>query len=373
MAGELFGFQAGQRLAERDILEQQLGQLSLQQGQQQLRQGEVAIEQGKVNLDNAKITRDRQLEFLKLLSAAEGKGEGATAQTDQAGKEDDLPTKLERMAELSMTAGLPEQAAKYAEDASQIKNNSSLIKQRESDQRNRQLQYAAGLLDNVQDEQGWIQANMLYEVEFGEESPFSNLPYDPSLVEKIKNSVTTQRQKSLIEAAEIKAGQADEQLEKIKGQTKLNKAREELTKTRTTNLQKAGDKTVEPKPGDIKAITDLLVKEYGGAGLPEDLRVLARPVAERALVLKKELNLSPSEAASRAFKEAEEAGDFGGLKERRPKPGTKESPLSLPTEKGKLDSTKLKKNMYYVVKDGAYAGKTVLYTGKKGDEFQVVE
>lgn len=360
---ELFGFQAGQRLAQKDKLEQQMAELSLQQGQQQLRRGEVQIQQDEVTLDNAKITRDRQLKFLEALKASEGAGLGGTAGTPASGK--DLSAQLDDMARLSLEAGLPEQAAKYAGEASQIRNNQSLIKQRDNDQRNRQLNYAAGLLDDVKDEQSWAQANMLYSIEFGEESPFANLPFSPELVEKIKDSVTTQRQKSLIEAAEVKADQADEQLRKIEGQIKLNEARTRLINAREKSLEKAGDKSVIAKPGDVKVITDLLETEYGTAGVAADRRTIALPVAERMLQLQKELQIPRSEAAARAFKEAKDAGEFGGLKERKKTPGTKEFPLSIPK-----DSKQLKNNMYYVIKEGQYAGKTVLYTGK---EFQVVE
>lgn len=359
---ELFGFQAGQRLAEKDALEQQLGQLSLEQGQQALQRGQVTIEKDKLDLENAKITRDRQLEFLKILKESEGKGQGGTAGTPAHGEED-LAGRLETLAEVSMKAGLPEQGADYASKASTLRNNASLIKGRENDERNRRLTYAAGLLDNVKDEAGWQQANMLYSIEFGEDSPFANLPFTPELVGKIKDSVTTQRQKSLIDAANVKASQADDELKKIKSQVELNKARTKLTESREKHLEKTGDKTVLPKAGDLKAITDMLAKEYGGGAAVEDLRVLARPVAERMVQLQKELNISQSEAATRAFKEAQDAGDFGGLREARKRPGTIEAPLPLPA-----DPKKYKPNMYYTVPKGEYAGKTFLYTGKPGKE-----
>lgn len=355
---ELFGFQAGQRLAEKDQIEQQLANLSLEQGQQQLRRGEVAIKRDEVDLKNAEATLSRQTEFLKLLKQSEGKSLEGSAGTPVS-EDRDLATRLDELAELSMKSGFPEEAANYASKASQIKNNNSLIKSRENDERNRRLVYAAGLLDNVQDEQSWMQANMLYSIEFGEESPFANLPYSEELIGRIKDSVTTQRQKSLIEAANNKADQADEDLAKIKSQIELNKARERLTKAREQNLKKTGDETVVPKAADLKAVTDLLTKEFGGAGLPEDIRVIARPIAERMMKLKKENGLSQSEAATLAVKEAKENGDLGGLKPRRPSPGSAQNPLPLPREQKNY-----KENMYYVPSTGKYAGQTLLWTGK---------
>ncbi len=358
----LFGFQAGQRLAEKDKLDQQLAELSIQQGQQQLKRGEVAIQKDQVDLENARVTQARQTEFLKLLKESQGSGEGGTAGTPAEGK--DLAGRLEELAEASMTAGLPEQAADYASKAASIKNNNSLIKSRENDERNRRLNYAAGLLDGVQDEQSWKQANMLYTVEFGEESPFAKLDFSPELVQQIKDSVTTQRQKSLIEAANLKAESADEQLAKIKSQTDLNRARKKQVEVRTTNLEKTGDKTTVAKPGDTKVISDMIKSKFG-SGSNEEINGIALPIAERMLQLQKELNLPRSEAAARAFKEAEDGGDFGGLRVKRKPPGTKENPLSLPAKQ-----TEWKVNMYYTIKDGEHAGKKVLWTGK---EFQVVD
>lgn len=364
---ELFGFQAGQRLAEKDNLEQQLGQMSLEQGQQSLKRGDIGIQKDQVDLENAKLTQDRQTEFLKLLKQSEGKGQGGSAGTPASGE--DLATRLDNLAEISMKAGLPEQGGQYGKEAANIRNNSSLIKSRENDERNRRLTYAAGLLDRVTDEGGWQQANMLYSIEFGEASPFANLPFTNELVGKIKDSVTSQRQKSLIEAATIKAEEADAQLKKIQSQTQLNKAKTVLTVTREKNLEKAGDKTPLPKAGDLKAVSDLITKEYGSGTTVEDIRVLSRPIAERMVQLQKELNIPQSEAAARAFKEAQDAGDLGGLKENRKKPGSKESPLTLPSDAGKY-----KKNMYYTVPTGKYAGRTALYTGKPGnDAFEIVE
>lgn len=366
---ELFGFQAGQRLAAKDRLEEQLAELELQKGAQQLRAGEVAIQKSQLDVKNAEITADRQATFLQLLKEAEtGNGTAKEASKDSPG-EGDLPSRLDMMADLSLKSGLPEEAAEYASKASTIRNNSSLIQQREEQQKLKELTFAAGILQGVQDQRSFNEANLLYEAEFGRESPFKGMQYSSELVERIKGSVTTERQRSLIREAEARAKAASTELKERESRIALNEARTRLTETRERNLTKAGGAATKVTGEDLRAVTDLITADYGAGGrtLPEDIRILARPIAERAVQLAKEQNLSRSEASAKAYKEAVAAGRLGGMKPRDKAPGSLGKPLAVPEDKAKLLP-----NKYYFINSPKFTG-TALWTGKTFQAVQLPE
>jgi hypothetical protein len=84
---------------------------------------------------------------------------------------------------------------------------------------------------------------------------------------------------------------------------------------------------------------------------------MARPVAERMMDIMKSQGLPQSQAAMKAYQEAKDAGDFGGIRPRVAMGGSAQKPLDLPPSKDKL-----KPNMYYKGQ-GKHAGTTFLWTG----------
>ncbi len=199
---KLFGFQAGQLIGEESLQKKKLTDLALLEGQQNLQLGELKLESEKVALETAKDTRTKQQNLLKFLEAERSKGSIGTEETEKSNEAqtNSISSRLNKLAEFSMQAGLPEQAAKYYKTASEIDNSASLIQARKAGNRLKQLNIAAGLLENVTDERTFRQANLVFELETGEPSLLKDLDYSPEIVQQVKDSVTSQREKNQIKA-----------------------------------------------------------------------------------------------------------------------------------------------------------------------------
>lgn len=350
---ELWGFQAGQSIRRQEDSKLALNDLAM-------RKGEVDIDQAQVNLQSSELTLKAQQKMIELMQGQEARSEDQkTGQMPLGGKRElvDLPNKLDQLASMALSSGLPQQAAEYASKASTMRSNASEISKRQTDERLKELELASNLLYNVGDETAWVKANSLYSMTTGKPSPFKDMPYSPELVEQLRDSVLNQKDRALRDAANSRAEASVAAVEASRVRVDLMKAQKRLTETRDTNLRKAGAVTVAPKAEDLQAVSDLINAEYMGSVTPEDARILARPVAERMKQLILSDQLPRSEAAHRAFLEAQARGDFGGLRRRVKLPGTQTSPLPMPVEKAKL-----RPNMYYQGK-GKYEGQTLLWTG----------
>lgn len=343
---ELFGFPSGYSKGEEDIRAQQKHLLDLSKGQ--------------VELETAQIGLTSQKKMMELLSQS-SMGGGAKNHQPIPGAPgahtDQLAENLDELASMAMASGLPDQAGKYASAASTMRRNAAYIDKTATDNVIKSTNAMAGLLDNVHDPRSWQQANAMYQLQFGKPSPYANLPYNPQLVDQIKNGVASSKDRALTQAAQARAKASDAATAERKARIPLIRAQTELDQARTKALEKAGATGRIPKAGSIRSVTDLLVKDFGGGVPPEEARVLARPVAERMEDLMA-TGLSASVAANRAYQEAKAAGDFGGLRPRTQIAGTASRPLEIPA-----DSKKLKPNMYYAGK-GKYDGKTLLWTGE---------
>lgn len=355
---ELWGFQAGQSLRRQEDMQQSLAAMSLRKGEAELMQADVALESSQLTLDSQK----KMIELMRGQSAQRRNapqeiGDNPTPPGAGALESQDIPDSLDSLAKMAAESGLPQQAAEYASKASTIRANASEIKKREFDTRIGELTLASNLLATVGDEAGWRRANALFSMQTGKPSPFANEPYSPELVAMIQDTVVSQKDRALTdaakarEAASVAAASANEAL------IPLRKAQERLANTRAIALEKVGAVGKAPKAEDVRAVSDLINAEYLGAVTPEDARILARPVAERMLQLQGELNLTRSQAARRAFNEAQARGDFGGLRPRTRMKGDAQNPLEMPSTQDSL-----RPNMYYQGK-GKYEGKTLLWTG----------
>lgn len=353
---ELWGFQAGQSIRRQEDTQQALAQMALRKGQAELLQADVALETSSIALESQK----RMLELMRGQSAqrADAPGEiGDTPAPAGAGRMEsqDIPDSLDALAKMAMQSGLPQQAAEYASKASTIRNQASEIKDRDNETRISELTLASNLLASVGDETSWQQANALFTMQTGKKSPFANMEYSPELVAKIQDAVVTQKDRALIQAAEARTAASTAAAAASDALVPLRKAQEQLARERATNLAKVGGKPV--KAEDLRAISDLINSEFLGAVTPEDARILARPVAERMLQIQAETNLPRSQAARRAFVEAEARGDFGGLRQRTRMRGDAKNPLDMPSTQDAL-----RPNMFYKGK-GKYEGQTLLWTG----------
>lgn len=353
---DLWGFQSGQQ--QRQVADDQhaLVEASIIKSTDEHAQAGVALE-------SSEMTLAAQKQMLQLMqkkgSQQDDQEEGGAPELGGTEQSNEIPDGLDALARMALASGLPQQASDYASKASTIRNNAATIKEKESKLKIQELTMATGMLENVKDEKSWNQANSLYEMTTGQKSPFAGMAYSPDKVEQIRGSLQTQKDKALTAAAKARTQASIAATKEREARIPLINAQRELTETRDANLRKAGATGVMPKAEDLRAITDLISKEYGGSVSNEDARVLARPVAERMMALMKVNQLTRSEASQRAFQEAAAAGTFGGLRKKIVMPGTVEKPLAMPTDKAKL-----KENMYYLGK-GKYEGQKLLWLGDK--------
>lgn len=350
---ELWGFQAGQSIRRQEDMQQSLANMSLRKGESELMQADVALESSQLALESQK-------KMIELMRGRETQQRDSELQTPIGGgamESEEIPDSLDELANFAMQSGLPQQASEYASKASTIRNNASEIRKRELDSRLSELNLASNLLSTVGDETSWRQANALFAMQTGKPSPFGEMEYSPELVAMIQDSVITQKDRAITNAAMAREAASTASAKANEALVPLRKAQEQLANARADNLRKVGAVGKQPKAEDLRSISDLINAEFLGAVTPEDARILARPVAERMMQLQAELNLPRSQAAQRAFNEAQARGDFGGLRQRTRMKGDADNPLEMPSTQDAL-----RPNMFYQGK-GKYAGKTLLWTG----------
>lgn len=344
---QLYGFQAGQQIADQDKQRADLANMSMQEHQ--------------VALDSARSTLAQQDQMIKMMQGMNG-APGAGGQV--AGPNADvLASQMDQLAQIAIKTGNPEKAKAFAATGSTIRKNSQDISSKQTTQAVKMAGITSNLMEGVKDQDSWQKANAAFEVMTGHPSRFANQPYSPGLVDQIKQATQTVKERAqitadLARAASSKASAAESTTRQdlIKAQTSLAQAREDA-------IRKTGVKNPGPKAASVKAIQDLATTEYSAG--PEELRVLSRPVAERMEQLMLENNLSQSEAANQAYQEAKGEAAFGGLRQRSPHAGTVEKPMDMPSFTDAKDAaTKMTKNKYYTGKPGTkYEGKTLLWTG----------
>lgn len=350
---ELWGFQAGQSMRRQEDMQQALAQMSLRKGEAELMQADVALESSTLALDAQK----KMMELMKTRQASQTNRDTEAPIGGGVMESEEIPNSLDELAKMAMQSGLPQQATEYASKASTLRSNASEIRKREIDSKMTKLNLASNLLSTVGDATSWRQANALYAMQTGEQSPFAEMEYSPELVAMIQDSVVTQKDRALTDAAKAREAASTAAASANEALVPLRKAQERLANQRADSLRKAGAVGKQPKAEDLRAVSDLINAEYLGAVTPEDARILARPVAERMLQLQAEANLPRSQAARRAFNEAQARGDFGGLRQRTRMKGDAQNPLDMPSTQDAL-----RPNMFYAGK-GKYEGKTLLWTG----------
>ena len=348
----MFGAPTGISAAEADIRAQQLHEMSMSMGK-------VKLEEAQLQLTGQKKMMDlmQQMQSGNSPMAPKASLSGQALQGLTGDSTDRMASNLDLMANLAMQSGMPEKAKDFAVSASTLRHNSAMIAKDHTSQVISELNLVGSLMDNVHDEASWRQANSMYEMQTGKKNPYSQLPYNPTVVEELRKGVMSAKDRALTDAAKAREKATEAVTAERQARVPLIRAQTELARERTVALQKAGAVTKIPKAGDVKAITDLMIKDFGAAMLPEDARVLARPVAERMMDIIKNQNLPQSQAAMKAYQEAKDAGDFGGIRPRVPTSGSAGKPLDLPASKDKLRT-----NMYYKG-TGKYARKTLLWTG----------
>lgn len=357
---ELYGAPSGYRQQQQDETSQAMAKLAMQTGEQNLEKGELDIQ-------TARMALDRQNAMLKMMQTGgkPGADGGTGTKVDQANT---LADDMEQMANFALSSGLPKEASDYATTASTLRNNQSKIADREHRQSMKNMGVMDRLLDGVVDEESWQEAKHAYTVETGQPIPkqLVDEPYDPDLITHLRKASTDAKTEAQIAASKAAAQSSLARVKESTLRRDLIAAQTREADARTRKIKKEGGAGVLAKPGDVRLITDLMQQEYAidpSEELP-GARVMAGPVAERMLEMRRENPaLSQSAAAKRAYKEAKDRGDFGGLETREDHTGgnTKATPMDIPVKKGKLDTASLVPNKYYKG-IGPRAGKTFLYT-----------
>jgi hypothetical protein len=341
---DMFGTPVGRSQAEADINNRKLT--------------ELALAEGSVRLQQAKITLQSQKLMMQQMSKlGQGKAPGGQASPDTDVEE--MASTLDQLAIMAVKSGLPEKAREYASTASTIRYNASNI---QGNQLKAQIQHynlLGSLMQGVVDERSWQAANQRYQQITGRPTPYAKMRFNPQMVQQLQQGIMSAKDRALTEAAKARESATVAIEREREARIPLIKAQTELTRTRDAALKKAGATAKMPKAEDVRAITDLMVKDFGG--LPsEDARVLARPVAERAVEIMKETQVTRSQAANQAYNEAKQAGHFAGIRPRIQTMGSLDRPLEIPTGKGAKD--KLRVNMFYKGK-GPLEGRTLLWNG----------
>lgn len=350
MPGQMFGAPIGESQAMDDIRQRQLADL--------------ALSEGSVKLQEAQVTLESQKSMLAMMqqggimpqTGGQPQQPQQPSTADANDKAYDLAGMMDKLAVMSAASGMPEKAREYATAGSTLRHQSDQNADTDFKEKIKHLDYIGTLMQNVHDEQSWKQANAMYQMTMGQPTPYAQMPYNPTVVEELKAGVATAKDRATTAAQEALKISRQSATDERNARIPLIRAQTALANERTDHLRKSGAVGLIPKAGDVKAITDLITKDYPSA-MPEDARVRARPIAEDVLRIQRTTNLTQSQAVEKAYQNAKSAGAFGGLRPGVAMSGTLDKPMDLPA-----DYSKLKKNMFYKGK-GNFANKVLLWTG----------
>lgn len=351
---DMFGAPVGISKAREDRRLDELAQLTLDKGA-------IEIDKAEYELESQK----RMLDLMKGAGLMNGPGgpQAAPGTAQNFKSSFDMADTMDRLSELALQSGQPQAAADYASKASTLRTQAEQITTARANTTLKHLNILSSLMTNVKDQRSWEAANRMFKEQTGKDTPYAKMPFSPQLIQQIKLGAMTEKDKALMESAKARTAAAEASEKERVARIPLIKAQTELTRQRTIKLTKDGAIVKIPKSGEVRMITDLIIKEYGAALPPEDARVLAQPVAERMLEILKESNISRSQAAIKAFQEAKAGNHFGGIRPRTHMAGSLERPLDIPQTKGTPDKSKLRVNMYYKGQ-GQYADQVFLWDGK---------
>jgi len=268
----------------------------------------------------------------------------------QGGGTGSISSQLLGMSSMYAQAGQPTKAAALAQQAAQAQAHEATARAaavREAaakvKMQGEQFKMAAELLGGVKDQESWQNANRLFEEQTGQESPFKNIPYDPKVVETLKDASMTAYQKQVLDLREksVKATITNVASEIQSRAVRDNVALERLrvSQQREQRIAKAGGKDIgAPGKAEVSAADKLL----GDTGLEGDDRDQAAfSIASEARVLRrKNPALSADEALRQAALNARTNGSITpGVKHllSRNEPAKFNAPVSLPTSGKKSD------------------------------------
>ncbi len=339
MATDLFGFQAGRRMADIDSAALRKAALDERAAELEIKKGETELAQNEA--------------FLDAIAGGELQA--------RATSEEDVPDVLEQLGMIGLKTGNLEKGKELLTASSTIANQRSLMARREAKTLYENLSTLSNLYSEVESPKDWQMANEQFQLLTGQPSPYAGVPYSRELVEQARTATTTEKDRAAIALAETRRTLVEEQTREAQRRQELILAQEEYTRERTKNLEKAG---VKPVPAAyLNAVKNKLQDEFDDINTsPGQLGNIALPLAEQVYEKVRTEGLSMSQAVDAVVQEAIDNGDLGGWT-----PMTafragdhRDRPLEVPRAKdGKVDATKLKKNKYYIIPG---TGQVVLYT-----------
>jgi hypothetical protein len=306
----------------------QLDLQNVQLNQAKLAEAPIKLAQEKIELQKDQMQLARQVRMLSLMQNIKPPSD--------VNNPDALSDVWNQVAMIQLESGMPDEALKTANLASEIQNRGSLIDARTYRMQNDRMSKFANVLSAAPDTAAGYSAaltQMMQDDPSIVKNPrFQQLmkePWQPGKVQALLRSTLTAKEQAEVDYRR-KAGEHAEAAAAVdEARVPLVKAQTRLANDRDVKLKKEGVAAV--KAADLKAITDQVAVDYPGA-IDQDVRVRSRPLAEEMVKMMREQHLSQSEAAKRVYERARTEGVFAGLRVapviRGSKPG---APLALPT------------------------------------------
>lgn len=298
---DLFGAVGGMQQAQQDDQSQQLATMALQEGS-------LKMESEKLAIDQTKQTIQKQGLLMQKLASMHESGA-----KDPAGQAQALAHQGYDIGNAYIEAGLPEQGFEMITKASTLEKNSAEISSSLAAQAKEKATMVSNLANGVKSaqdpEKAWQNANMVYQAQTGEPSPFASHPYSPDLVDTLISQSQTALQKAdqQEKTAQTKKAQTDVKL--AEATIPLRKAQTEAAEARTAALGKVGGKP--PSAEEMKEATAAVMGENPAAD-PNSARTVALGIAERT----KQLitgGLTRDQAQTQAVSEARDNGQIKNL------------------------------------------------------------
>jgi hypothetical protein len=237
-------------------------------------------------------------------------------------KMDAQASELQRQADIYMSAGMPEEAAKLADQARKLVNTRSTIIDHETTAQTNKLtqavkknELAGQLLGGVTDENSWKAAARQFAQMTGDDS-YVNMPYNPQVVDSLKQKAMTAWQAAQLK---IRTITAQAQIANVSSEIKSRNFRDGLAKTKEERAEErdtARQKAQGLKPADAPSAKerDAAAAEIKAAvpGLDsnESARTVNYVVGAAKQIVRDAPGVSFAEALTRATQQYIKSGEL---------------------------------------------------------------
>lgn len=298
---ELFGVVSGMQQAQQDDQSQQLATMALQEGS-------LKMESEKLAIDQTKQTIAKQSMLMTKLANMHEQGA-----KDPVGQAKALASQGYEIGNAYIESGLPEQGFEMISKASTMEKNSAEISASLASQMREKATLVSNLANNVKNsadpQKAWQNANMVYQAQTGQPSPFANHPYSPDLVDTLVSQSQTALQKADQQEKDAQTNKAKADIKLADATVPLRKAQTEATQARAAALGKVGGKP--PSTEEMKEATAAVMAENPAAD-PNSARTVALGIAERTKSLVAG-GLTRDQAQTQAVSEANDKGQLKNL------------------------------------------------------------